>query len=85
MGDNSARMKETKSEDSMSADDLSQFEFSEGSDVEESPEDPIVAAARLKDEGNEKFKIGKYGEAIDLYTKAHGEHSICSACRSMLM
>ena len=74
MGDNSARMKEEKSEDSISDDDrLSQFSVSEQSDVVESPEDPIVAAAQLKDEGNAKFKVKKYGEAIDLYTKAYGE------------
>ena len=77
-------MKEEKSEDSISDDDLSQFSVSEQSDVVESPEDPIVAAAQLKDEGNVKFKVKKYGEAIDLYTKAHGESitiyhtSLCS-------
>lgn len=32
--------------------------------------DPIVAADRAKEEGNAKFKVKKYGEAIDLYTEA---------------
>ncbi|KAF9517087.1 hypothetical protein BS47DRAFT_1375789 [Hydnum rufescens UP504] len=42
---------------------------------EETPEekvDPIVAAELAKELGNAKFKVKKYGEAIDLYTQAFG-------------
>jgi hypothetical protein len=37
--------------------------------------DPAAIAAeaeKLKEQGNESFKRGKYGDAIDLYTKAIG-------------
>lgn len=37
--------------------------------------DPVAIAAeaeRLKEQGNDAFKAGRYGEAIDLYTKAIG-------------
>ena len=40
--------------------------------------DPAAIAAeaeKLKEQGNESFKLGRYGEAVDLYTKA------ISACR----
>ena len=42
----------------------------------ESPEPEMDAAERaeqIKEQGNVAFKAGKYGEAIDLYTKAMGE------------
>lgn len=45
-------------------------------DPEPEPEpDPVQIAAdaeKLKEQGNESFKCGRYGEAIDLYTKAIG-------------
>lgn len=44
--------------------------------VEEVQEDPLVAAERAKEEGNVQFKQGRYGNAIDLYTKAHGMCSL---------
>ncbi|KAF8329361.1 DnaJ-domain-containing protein [Cantharellus anzutake] len=69
--DSSTNAQEDKTEDTMSDDNLSQLSVSDGSIVEELPEDPVEVAAQLKDEGNAKFKVGKYGEAIDLYTKAH--------------
>ena len=37
--------------------------------------DPVAIAAeaeKLKEQGNNSFKVGRYGEAIDLYTKAIG-------------
>lgn len=37
--------------------------------------DPVAIAAeaeKLKEQGNDSFKVGRYGEAIDLYTKAIG-------------
>ena len=37
--------------------------------------DPAAIAAeaeKLKEQGNESFKRGRYGDAIDLYTKAIG-------------
>jgi hypothetical protein len=43
---------------------------------EETPEekvDPIVAAELAKEQGNARFKVKKYGEAIDLYTQAFGK------------
>ncbi|KAG6860002.1 hypothetical protein C0995_000644 [Termitomyces sp. Mi166 len=33
-------------------------------------ENPLVRAEKVKEQGNVSFKAGKYGEAIDLYTKA---------------
>ena len=53
---------------------------------EEIPEeevDPVVAAELAKEEGNARFKVKKYGEAIDLYTKASSEsltHISCGVC-----
>jgi DnaJ family protein C protein 7 len=44
--------------------------------------DPAAIAAeaeKLKEQGNESFKAGRYGDAIDLYTKAIGA---CSTIRS---
>jgi DnaJ homolog subfamily C member 7 len=35
--------------------------------------DPIVLAEKTKEKGNEKFKAGKYAEAVELYSKAIGE------------
>ena len=35
--------------------------------------DPIAEGERLKEEGNVAFKAKRYGEAVDLYTKAIGE------------
>lgn len=34
------------------------------------PEDLITRAEKIKEQGNVSFKAGRYGEAIDLYTKA---------------
>ncbi|SRR6266702_1896581 len=37
--------------------------------------DPVAIAAeaeKLKEQGNDSFKVGRYGDAIDLYTKAIG-------------
>jgi hypothetical protein len=49
------------------------------SDPEPEPEpDPVQIAAeaeKLKERGNDSFKCGRYGEAIDLYTKAIGTSS----------
>lgn len=39
-------------------------------------EDPIKAAEKVKESGNVAFKAGRYGSAIDLYTKAIREHTI---------
>jgi hypothetical protein len=45
-------------------------------ELEPEPEpepDPAAVAAeaeKLKEQGNESFKRGRYGEAVDLYTKA---------------
>jgi hypothetical protein len=41
--------------------------------IPEEEVDPLVAAELAKEEGNTKFKVRKYGEAIDLYTKASSE------------
>ncbi|KAG6865143.1 hypothetical protein C0991_004825, partial [Blastosporella zonata] len=38
----------------------------------EPEEDPITSAEKVKEQGNVSFKAGKYGDAIDLYTKAIG-------------
>ncbi len=41
--------------------------------------DPAAVAAeaeRLKEQGNDSFKRGRYGEAVDLYTKAIGMSSL---------
>ncbi|KAF8194641.1 hypothetical protein BJ912DRAFT_1030944 [Pholiota molesta] len=38
--------------------------------VEQEPEDIIKRAEKVKEQGNVAFKAGKYGEAVDLYTKA---------------
>lgn len=44
--------------------------------VEEVKEDPLAAAERAKEEGNTQFKLQRYGNAIDLYTKAYGMCSV---------
>lgn len=43
--------------------------------------DPVAIAAeaeKLKEQGNDSFKAGRYGDAIDLYTKAIGACTIRS-------
>jgi hypothetical protein len=43
--------------------------------------DPAAIAAeaeKLKEQGNDSFKVGRYGAAIDLYTKAIGACTIRS-------
>lgn len=35
--------------------------------------DPTVEADRFKERGNESFKAKRYGDAIDLYTRAIGK------------
>lgn len=43
--------------------------------------DPAAIAAeaeKLKEQGNDSFKVGRYGDAIDLYTKAIGTCTIRS-------
>ena len=39
------------------------------------PDPTVIAAERLKEQGNDSFKSGRYGEAIDLYSKAIGAFS----------
>jgi epidermal growth factor receptor substrate 15 len=36
------------------------------------PDPTVIAAEILKEQGNDSFKSGRYGEAIDLYSKAIG-------------
>lgn len=38
----------------------------------EPEEDPTVRAGKIKDQGNISFNAKRYGEAIDLYSKAIG-------------
>ncbi|KAG5353588.1 hypothetical protein C0989_005109 [Termitomyces sp. Mn162] len=40
---------------------------------EPAEEDSIARAEKVKEQGNVSFKAGRYGEAIDLYTKAIGQ------------
>ena len=51
--------------------------------LEPEPEpDPAAIAAeaeKLKEQGNESFKRARYGEAVDLYTKAIGTSSSSSS------
>ncbi|KZV65038.1 hypothetical protein PENSPDRAFT_147355 [Peniophora sp. CONT] len=39
------------------------------------PVDPEVEGERLKEQGNDAFKAKRYGEAVDLYTKAISEYN----------
>lgn len=48
-----------------------------GEEFLEQEVDPVVTAELAKEEGNAKFKVKKYGEAIDLYTKAASESLDC--------
>jgi DnaJ family protein C protein 7 len=54
--------------------------------LEPEPEpDPAAIAAeaeKLKEQGNESFKRARYGEAVDLYTKAIGMSSSSSSLPS---
>lgn len=40
------------------------------------PVDPEVEGERLKEQGNGAFKAKRYGEAVDLYTKAISEYHL---------
>jgi hypothetical protein len=47
-------------------------------DFEPDPAAIAAEAEKLKEQGNESFKRAKYGEAVDLYTKAIGMSSSLS-------
>jgi len=58
---------------SNSSEEESEFSDAESEEEIQSQEDPMVAAEQAKEAGNVQFKEQRYGNAIDLYTKAHGE------------
>jgi len=49
-------------------------------ELEPEPDPAAIAAEaeKLKEQGNESFKRARYGEAVDLYTKAIGMSSLSS-------
>ncbi|KAF8316628.1 TPR-like protein [Clavulina sp. PMI_390] len=71
-GSSGSSEEELSDAESGEEEDDDEEEEEEEEEAEPEPEeDPVVVAERYKEEGNVQFKQQRYGNAIDLYTKAH--------------